>query len=389
MELMYYYITMFIVSLCATWWIFKKVLKIARLKNIMDAPGERKLHQVPVPVMGGIAVFFGMVVAFAVAGIVYDMSDMFAMMCVMTLMLYVGCMDDIIGLSSTFRFIVEVLVIVFLIYCNGYSIDNFHGLWGVYEVSQWIAVPLTVFACVGIINSINLIDGVNGLSSGYCIVTCLIFGTVAFMADDFNGTSLAVICVGALIPFFIHNVFGKESKMFIGDGGTLLMGSVISAFVINALRTDSSLASCVPDNFGLIPFTLAVLALPVFDTLRVMMVRIFSGHSPFRPDRTHLHHLLIDLHFSHLSTTMIEIMANLLIILGWYISYILGASIDIQLYVVIFLGVMMTAVFYWSASRWKSKNNRIYNMMTKAGDWSNERRFKWLDKLTGILDRNC
>lgn len=389
MELILYYITLFVVSLCATWWIFKKVLKIAKLKNIVDNPDARKLQRVPVPVMGGIAVFFGMIMAFAVAGIIFDISNMFAMVCVMTIMLYVGCMDDIIGLSPGIRFLVEIIVVLLLIYCNNYSIDNFHGLWGIYEIPQWIAVPLTVFACVGIINAINLIDGVNGLSSGYCIVTSMIFGAIFIATGDVDRSSLAILCVGALIPFFCHNVFGKESKMFIGDGGTLLMGTIISAFVINALKTDSTITANVPANFGVIPFTLAVLAVPVFDTLRVMVARISRGMSPFSPDKTHLHHLLIDLHFSHVGTTMTEILANLFVIAGWYLTYRLGASIDIQLYVVIFLGLLITSAFYWFARRWERKKNRIYHWITKVGDWTHVGHTKWFARLTGVLDRNC
>ena len=97
-------------------------------------------------------------------------------------------------------------------------------------------MPLTVFATVGIINAINLVDGVNGLSSGYCIMACTIFGALFHLAGNEAMTILAVVSVGALIPFFLHNVFGKTSKMFIGDGGTLVMGTVMSVFVIAILN---------------------------------------------------------------------------------------------------------------------------------------------------------
>ena len=108
-------------------------------------------------------------------------------------------------------------------------------------------------------------------------------------------TILAVVSVGALIPFFLHNVFGKSSKMFIGDGGTLVMGTVMSVFVIAILQSGSRVAAFVDPNVGLVPFTLAVLSVPVFDTLRVMSTRMLKGSSPFRPDKTHLHHMFIDM----------------------------------------------------------------------------------------------
>lgn len=389
MQLYLYYSVLFVVSLCATWWIFKKVLNIAKLKNIVDNPDARKLQRVPVPVLGGIAVFFGMIVAFATAGVIYNVSDMFVMICVMSIMLYVGTMDDIIGLTPKTRFLVEILVVLLLIYCNDYSINNFHGLWGIYEIPQWVAVPLTVFACVGIINAINLIDGVNGLSSGYCIMACLIFGFTFLLAGDVNMASLAILSVGALIPFFCHNVFGKASKMFIGDGGTLLMGTVMSAFVINALKSDSLLASSSPDNFGIVPFALAVLVIPVFDTLRVMTARIIRGTSPFNPDKTHLHHLLFDLHFSHVGTTGTELLVNLLVIASWFVSYKLGASIDLQLYIVILMGLLITFAFYRFARTQERKQTKTYHWLTKVGDWTHVGHTTWFEKFRDFLDKGC
>ena len=389
MELTLYYITLFVVSLLSTWWIFKKVLRIAKLKNIVDNPDERKLQRVPVPVLGGIAVFFGMSVAFAAAGLIYDISSMFAMVCVMVIMLYVGTMDDIIGLTPKVRFIIEILVVLLLIYCNNNSIDNFHGLWGVYGVPRWFAVPLTVFACVGIINAINLIDGVNGLSSGFSIITSLIFGITFIVTGDVSSASLAILAIGALIPFFFHNVFGKKSKMFIGDGGTLLMGTIMSVFVINAIKSGSTIALFTHANFGVVPFTLALLVIPVFDTLRVMTARIVRGTSPFNPDKTHLHHLLLDLHFSHVGTTATEILFNLFVLGAWYLSYRLGASIDIQLYVVVILGAAITFGFYRFARSQERKQTRIYHWLVKVGDWTHVGHTKWFEGITRGLDKNC
>ena len=297
MESILYYSLLFLVSAFTTKWAFKKVLKIAVEKNIVDNPDARKIQRVPVPVLGGMAVYFGIVSALACAGIVNDISPLFEIGCVMTLLLLLGTIDDIISLSPVKRFIIEVFAVLALIYTNQYSINNFHGLWGIYEIPHWIAVPLTVIACVGIINAINLIDGVNGLSSGYCIMACLIFSILFSLSGDMISASLAIISVGSLIPFFLHNVFGRRSKMFIGDGGTLLMGAILSSFVINILKTGSIISTSLPDNFGLVPFVLAVFTIPVFDTLRVMALRIIRKTSPFHPDKTHLHHLLLDLHF--------------------------------------------------------------------------------------------
>lgn len=383
------YLIQFAISMISTWWIFRHTLKIAKLKNIVDNPEARKLQRVPVPVLGGVAIFFGMTVALVCSGLMFKASTLFAIMGVMVIMLYIGTIDDILSLSPYLRFLIEIIVVLALIYCNNYSLNDFHGLWSIEDIPQWVAVPLTVFACVGIINAINLIDGVNGLSSGYCICSCAIFAGMFIWADDKEAASLATISAGALIPFFCHNVFGKKSKMFIGDGGTLLMGTIISTFVIGALNANSPLAEKVNPDFGMIPFTLAVLAIPIFDTLRVMVMRMVRGKSPFSPDKTHLHHLFLDLGFSHIGTTITEILSNLLVVLIWWISYKAEASIDCQLYIVIGLGILVTFGFYKFARIQIKKETKIYHILKRIGSWTYIGHTRGFEVWRNLLDRNC
>ncbi len=383
-----HYIILFIVAITATWWIYRKVHRIAVLKGITDNPDGRKLQKKPVPVLGGAAVFFGMVVALLVAGVEFEASKTFTVVCAFTIMLYVGTMDDILSLSPYLRLAVEILVISLLIYGGCGCVDDFHGLWGIHGVPDWIAVPLTVFACVGIINAINLLDGVNGLSSGYCIMACIAFGGAAIWSGDVKSATFAVISIGSLIPFFSHNVFGKKSKMFIGDGGTLLMGTIMAYFVINALKGDSPLLSVAGENFGNVAFTLAILAIPVFDTIRVMGSRILSGTSPFRPDKTHLHHLLISLGFSHVGTTLTEISLSVVIFGSWLASWRLGASIDAQFYVVLAMGFLSTFGAYWYGSTQERRKGRTYRFLAGIGEKTHVGHKKWFEGITKFLDRN-
>ena len=261
-------------------------------------------------------------------------------------MLYTGTMDDILNLSPSLRLLIEIVVVLLLVFVGGYCINDFHGLWGIGPISPWCAVPLTVFATVGIINAINLVDGVNGLSSGYCIMACTIFGILFHLAGEEAMTILAVVSVGALIPFFLHNVFGKTSKMFIGDGGTLVMGTVMSVFVIAILQSGSRVAAFVDPNVGLVPFTLAVLSVPVFDTLRVMSTRMLKGSSPFRPDKTHLHHMFIDMGCSHVATTLAILGLNTSVVLCWWAFEAAGFSIAVQLYAVVGMSLLATFGLY-------------------------------------------
>ena len=154
---------------------FPKVLKVALMKNIVDNPDARKLQKQPIPVLGGIAVFFGLTFGFIMAMISADCAELFPVYAAMTVMLYVGTTDDILDLSPALRFLVEIVVVSFMVIVSRCAINDFHGLFGLELIPMWVAVPLTVFAAVGIINAINLIDGVDGLSSGYCVMACTMF----------------------------------------------------------------------------------------------------------------------------------------------------------------------------------------------------------------------
>ncbi|BDF64104.1 hypothetical protein CE91St16_33610 [Alistipes finegoldii] len=385
--LCYTIIIPFFTALLLVGWIHPRLVKIALLKNIVDNPDARKLQHTPVPVLGGVAVFFGVVIAIGCMSSVVDCSGLPVVIMAMMAMLYTGTMDDILSLSPGLRFVIEIVVVLLLIFVGGYCIDDFHGLWNIGRFSYWYAVPLTVVAAVGIINAINLVDGVNGLSSGYCIMACLIFGTLFFLAGEAPMTILAAVSVGALIPFFLHNVFGKTSKMFIGDGGTLVMGVVMSVFVIAILQNGSRVAAYVNPNVGLVPFTLAVLSVPVFDTLRVMSTRILKGTSPFRPDKTHLHHMFIDLGCSHVATTLAILGVNMFVVLCWWALEASGFSIAVQLYAVIAVSLLVTSGLYHFMQWHICRDTRFMRAMRRLGYKTHISRtgiFFWLQQ---VMDR--
>ena len=385
--LCYTIIIPFFTALRLVGWIHPRLVKIALLKNIVDNPDARKLQRTPVPVLGGVAVFFGVVIAIGCMSSVVDCSGLPVVIMAMMAMLYTGTMDDILSLSPGLRFVIEIVVVLLLIFVGGYCIDDFHGLWNIGRFSYWCAVPLTVVAAVGIINAINLVDGVNGLSSGYCIMACLIFGTLFFLAGEAPMTILAAVSVGALIPFFLHNVFGKTSKMFIGDGGTLVMGVVMSVFVIAILQNGSRVAAYVNPNVGLVPFTLAVLSVPVFDTLRVMSTRILKGTSPFRPDKTHLHHMFIDLGCSHVATTLAILGVNMFVVLCWWALEASGFSIAVQLYAVIAVSLLVTSGLYHFMQWHICRDTRFMRAMRRLGYKTHISRtgiFFWLQQ---VMDR--
>ncbi len=371
-----------LVALTSVFWIYFKILRIAKEKNLVDNPDARKLQTEPVPVMGGIAVFFGVVSAVLVGCILTDCMPLLPVLMAMVVLLYMGAMDDLVGFSQLSRVLAEVSVLVGMIYASGKCVDSLHGLWGLETFSWWIAVPLTVFAGVGIINAINMIDGVNGLSSGLCMTCAGLFGGVFLKRGDVPNAMLAFAMCASLLPFFLHNVYGKRSRMFIGDAGTMMMGVLMSWCIICLLSGD---ASRYDGGEGTIALALAILSVPVFDTLRVMTQRMVHGISPFKADKTHMHHAFIAVGISHSVTALSEIAIDVVIVLIWFASYRLGASQEVQLYVVAGAAVLLVWGAY--AVLWLGqKDNGIGRMLkrfaprTHLGHTKSWLRFeKWLD----------
>lgn len=355
-------------------WVYFKVLKIAKDSNIVDNPDARKLQKRPVPVLGGIAVFFGLIAGvLAGACLTYIFSStpqqsLGPILCAIVIMIYTGALDDIQGLTPSVRFVVEIFTILALIFASGACIDSFHGMWGIGDFSWWIAVPLTVFACVGIINAVNLIDGVNGLCSSLCVLYSLLFGLLFLKVSEIPNAVLAFSLAASAIPFIAHNVFGKRSKMFLGDAGTLMLGVIMAWFTISFLRSDSSVKIlAVHKNYNMIAMSLAILSVPVFDTLRVMTRRIYHRQSPFHPDKTHLHHVFIKAGISHSITTLLILLINSLIVLIWFLSAKLHAGLNLQLYIVILCSIVLVWGVYFLFS-WNEKHHTaLMHSLTKFG----------------------
>lgn len=327
-------------------WMFPKALKYAKKHGIVDNPNARKLQRVPVPVMGGVAVYTGLLVATIAIVFITHNYRIIPIIFAMTVMLGIGVWDDIKNLPATLRFIVEIALVWGLMASTGKYIDSFHGLWGIQGVDVFVSLPLSLLAGVGIINAVNLIDGVDGYSSSYGILTNMVFALIFFSVGYRTMGLLSVACACAIVPFFFHNVFGKSSKMFFGDGGTLMLGTLMSFFVFSLLSSKTICMTLAHRGIGTVALALAVLAIPVFDTLRVMSARIVRGKSPFSPDKTHLHHLFIEMKFSHIGTSFSILMMQCFIILVWGLCWLAGVSVDVQLYVVLVLGIGVTFVFY-------------------------------------------
>ena len=373
----------FLVAAIAVLIIQPYLVKIAHLKNIVDNPNARKLNKVPVPVLGGVGVFFGLMLSLSATGYYLPSIGLkFELVIAMLIMLYTGVGDDILDLSPKLRFAMQIFVVGIMMFMGNVYINDFHGLWEVYKLPKIIAGALTLVSAVGIINAINLIDGVDGLCSGYCMFASLMFGICFFQMHDLPYCVLAFATLGALMPFMLHNVFGRRYKMFMGDGGSLVLGYICSLFVMRVIQSGYDVVTG-----STISFTLAVMAVPVFDTLRVMTARIVNGRSPFSPDKTHLHHMFIALGCSHVITSVCVISLNALIVLLWYVCTLLDVAPETQMYVTIVAGLLATSGLYYTVEYIQKHHPSTYLALQAFVDRHSIRRTGILLSLQRLLDR--
>ena len=335
-------ILLFVLSFTTVVIVYPTVCRAAVRNGIIDNPGERKLQKQPVPVAGGIAVFAGVAAGLLVGDMFFTIWKVSVLLSSMLVLLIIGVTDDIKTLTPKIRVLIEILVTYMFITGTDLFIGNFNTLWGIEELPLWVAYVISIVAGVGILNAMNLIDGVDGLCSGFAIVASIVFAGLFFKLYSPRLGCIGVVCAASILPFFFHNVFGKKSKMFLGDGGSLVLGLMMIVFVFSAFSNNSPALRLAGNGVGSVAIVLAVMSVPVFDTLRVMASRIIHGCSPFLPDNNHLHHDFIKFGFSHLATTLCMIVLDLLVLLSWRIAYDCGGSVDVQFYAVLGSAILVT-----------------------------------------------
>ena len=396
MELSQIAIIVTLVAMLTSALVFPFALRFALKHDIVDKPNARKLQRSPVPVFGGVVVYSG-ILAGGLVLLFFFRSPMLAwILFSVALMMVIGTWDDINGLPAFVRLLVEVLLVGGFIATTGIYIDNLHGLWGVYEMDPLYAIPISIFAGVGTINAINMIDGVDGYSSGYAMLACLCFALAFHSAWTPGMVCLTLIAGGALLPFFMHNVFGARSRMFIGDGGTLMLGMLLTSLAFSALSSKVGLGPLEHQNVCIPALVIGVGCIPLFDAVRVMFVRMIHGKSPLKADKSHLHHLFIDMGFSHLGAAMFIIQMNIVVLLGWWLAWYLGASMDVQLYIVVAMALMVTAGVY-SLMRWQQnggpvdeegypQGTKLWYLLCRLGEWTHKENKRAWRMMRFIMD---
>lgn len=284
------FVTAFTVSLIC----IPPLINLIKKYRLYDVPNARKEHATPVPTMGGIAVFAGMMMALFCWFPFSNGAPQICFFLSILILLALGIMDDLKDLSAKYKFIVQI-GLAFLIALSGIRITSFDGLLGIHELPLMAQYTFTVLAIVGITNAFNLIDGIDGLAGGIGFMSLITLGIFLTANGDVNTALIAFSLAGGIFAFLYFNF--NPAKIFMGDTGSLVLGFVIAVLGIHLMQVNVQVANPVFPHASV--FVMGIVLIPVFDTLRVFAVRIWKGKSPFSADKTHIHHLLTNQGFSH------------------------------------------------------------------------------------------
>lgn len=347
---MYDIILSFITAFTLTYFAIPSIIHIARVKNLCDEPGERRSHTVSTPSLGGIAIFAGVIFSIVLLTPFNYFGDLQYILCSFIIIFLLGAKDDILPIAPNKKLIGQVLASLILVVKSNVVLTSLYGIFGIYDLPYVVSVVLSVFTIVVIINAFNLIDGINGLSGSIGSLISILLGTWFLMIDHVALAIVSYSLAGALVAFLKYNF--TPAKIFMGDTGAMLVGIICAILSIKFIELHKMLPANSPYAFKAAPVVaIGIMILPLFDTLRVFVTRALKGHSPFYPDRTHIHHLLIDFGFSHMQATGILVIVNIAFIV---LSYTLDGIGAINLLLVI-LGVasFLSAGLYYSVGKKK------------------------------------
>lgn len=312
--------------------------------SLMDVAHGRKQHSMATPVVGGVAVIVVFAVVAIVAELVVTKHPTFWIGTFVLLL--VGVLDDIYEFGSRRKFIFQIAVAILMTAWGGVALAHLGDLFGAGAVwlGSW-AIPFTVFGVVGIVNAINMIDGIDGLSGLLSLNTLLALLVVMLLGDRYSDALLLALLVGSVAGFLVYNLrspWRVRASVFMGDAGTLALGFVIAWYIVEVTK----------DASPLMPPPLApwLLAVPLWDAAIVMTRRLVHGKSPFRGDRTHLHHLLLELGMTQgLVAVVIAMMAVIITMIGLFGLYrtSLGDAQIFQLFLLLFFVYAICVELGW------------------------------------------
>ena len=316
----------FLLAFIITYISVPSIVEVAKSKQLYDVPNGRTSHEKITPTLGGLAIFSGFIISSMVFVNISEIVYFQYVVASIIVIFFIGLKDDTVGLSPMKKFIGQIIAAGIVIDLGGIKLESLQGIGGIHNLDAYGSDLFSLFVIIGIVNAINLIDGIDGLASGVSILAIATFGTWFYLVGEIQLAIVSATLTGALIAFFIYNVFAHKNKLFMGDIGSLMLGFMLSILAIKFIEVNRITTSIYTVKSAP-AVAVGILILPVFDTLRVFAIRMAKGKSPFRPDKQHVHHYLLELIGSHKKATAILLTANVFFIALSFLLMNLGITL--------------------------------------------------------------
>ncbi len=287
------YVIALLVAWLGTDLLIPHVVRLAKLIGKMDVPDARKVHKEPIPRLGGIAIFLGSILSLVTieileSGFFTKSSSWYGIIAGSSLMFLLGVSDDLKPLPAKFKFVFQILVAITAYYLGIKIIVLSNPFGGMIILPEWLSLFMTVFWLVGITNTINLIDGLDGLAAGVSMIAGITLSIIALQTHQYLGAVIILTLVGGTIGFLRYNF--NPAKIFMGDSGSLFLGFTLAAISITGvLKLAATVTILLP---------LLILGVPILDTTFAIVRRAAKGQPIFQPDKGHLHHRLLGIGLS-------------------------------------------------------------------------------------------
>lgn len=304
----------FLTAFTLTYFAIPSIIQIAKDRNLCDEPTDRSSHTVSTPSLGGIGIFAGAIFSMVLWTPFSDFANLQYILCAFIILFLIGAKDDLSPMSPYKKMVAQILAAAILVFKSKIQLTSLYGVFGIYEaIPHWISAILSMFTILVIVNAFNLIDGINGLAGSVGALITATLGCWFYLTYHAEFSIVALATMGAIIAFLKYNF--TPAKIFMGDTGSLFIGLVCAILTIKFIDFNYQLEDTHPYKFSNVPaVAIGIMILPLYDTVRVFVTRIIRGHSPFHPDRRHIHHLLIDYGMSHMRATATLVFVNLLFI---------------------------------------------------------------------------
>lgn len=289
------------------------IIKVSRSIDLLDAPDRRKIHDVSTPALGGVGIFIGSITAASMVIPFNDLADLKYLFFALLIIFFMGLRDDISSLVAKHKLFAQIFAAFLVVYVAGIRLDGLYGMFGITDMPEWFNISLTMFVIVALTNSFNLIDGIDGLAGSIGILILTFLGLVFLAIGQDHYGVFAFSVAGAVFAFLFFN--WSPSKVFMGDTGSMLLGFVISSLTIEFINIGSSVEILGLSLVSTVGLAIALLIVPIYDTLRVFTIRFVNGKNPLDPDRNHLHHGLLKLGMNHSQATITLLTFNLSILM--------------------------------------------------------------------------